>query len=112
MARGHQKIQAQQKNAAKQQAAAKGVSQIASRAAALKIQCQICKTPLTNQKQLEEHYEAKGIHWLMHADILGRRYKPSEEESTLHTTPINTSLYLRLFVPRLDPIGRYGGVRV
>jgi len=57
--RGHQKIQAQQKAAEKKAQAAKGGSQIASRAAAFKAQCDVCKTPLTSEKQLKEHYEAK-----------------------------------------------------
>jgi hypothetical protein len=57
MARGAQKIQAQQKNAAKQQKD-KG-SQKEAQAAGLKLTCQVCFTPMTNYKCLVSHYDAK-----------------------------------------------------
>lgn len=57
MARGKQKLDAQAKNAAKKQAP-KG-SQLEARAAAFKAQCPVCKCPVTNEKALQVHMEAK-----------------------------------------------------
>ncbi|KMZ70763.1 Zinc finger protein [Zostera marina] len=57
MARGKQKIEAQKKNAEKNQKS-KG-SQIEARAAALKTVCSICKAQLANQNQLVDHYGAR-----------------------------------------------------
>ncbi|KAK9667702.1 hypothetical protein RND81_13G005300 [Saponaria officinalis] len=57
MTRGKQKIEAQKKNAEKNQKS-KG-SQLDARAVGLKIICSICKTQLANEKQLTDHYGSK-----------------------------------------------------
>jgi len=56
MTRGRQKLEAQAKNANKSKD--KG-SQLDARAAALKTHCPVCKCPLTNEKALKEHFEAR-----------------------------------------------------
>ncbi|KAL5724666.1 hypothetical protein ACHQM5_007894 [Ranunculus cassubicifolius] len=57
MTRGKQKIEAQRKNAEKNQKS-KG-SQFEARSVALKITCSICKVQLANQNQLVDHYSSK-----------------------------------------------------
>ncbi|KAF4377919.1 hypothetical protein CsatB_003081 [Cannabis sativa] len=57
MTRGKQKIDAQKRNAEKNQKQ-KG-SQIEARAVALKANCPICKVQLANAKQLGDHYASK-----------------------------------------------------
>jgi len=57
MTRGKQKIEAQRRNAEKNQKA-KG-SQFEARAAALKFTCPICKVQLANQNQIGDHYSSK-----------------------------------------------------
>ncbi|CAI0410227.1 unnamed protein product [Linum tenue] len=57
MTRGKQKIEAQRKNAEKNQKS-KG-SQFEARVVALKVTCPICKVQLANQNQLRDHYGAK-----------------------------------------------------
>ncbi|KAL2901027.1 hypothetical protein RDABS01_026109 [Bienertia sinuspersici] len=57
MTRGKQKIEAQRKNADKNQKS-KG-SQLEARALGLKIICSICKVQLANEKQLVDHYGSK-----------------------------------------------------
>ncbi|PWA35829.1 Zinc finger, C2H2 [Artemisia annua] len=57
MTRGKQKIEAQKKNAEKNQKN-KG-SQFEARAVALKIVCPVCKVQLANQNQLVDHYGSK-----------------------------------------------------
>ncbi|BBH02709.1 hypothetical protein Prudu_013368, partial [Prunus dulcis] len=57
MTRGKQKIEAQKRNAEKNQKQ-KG-SQFEARAVALKITCPICKVQLANPKQLGDHYASK-----------------------------------------------------
>ncbi|MED6183807.1 hypothetical protein PIB30_041180 [Stylosanthes scabra] len=57
MTRGKQKIEAQKRNADKNQKA-KG-SQLEARAVGLKVVCPICKTQLANQNQLVDHYGSK-----------------------------------------------------
>ncbi|KAK8614343.1 hypothetical protein V6N13_138260 [Hibiscus sabdariffa] len=57
MTRGKQKIDAQKRNAEKNQKA-KG-SQLEARAVALKVTCPICKAQLANEKQLGDHYGSK-----------------------------------------------------
>ncbi|KAK0590587.1 hypothetical protein LWI29_029139 [Acer saccharum] len=57
MTRGKQKIEAQKKNAEKNQKS-KG-SQFEARAVALKVSCPICKAQLANQNQLNDHYSSK-----------------------------------------------------
>nr|AFK45486.1 unknown [Lotus japonicus] len=57
MTRGKQKIEAQKKNAEKNQKG-KG-SQLEARAVGLKVICPICKAQLANQKQLVDHYGSK-----------------------------------------------------
>ncbi|KAL1315867.1 hypothetical protein AAHE18_05G021500 [Arachis hypogaea] len=57
MTRGKQKIEAQKRNAEKNQKA-KG-SQLEARAVGLKVVCPICKTQLANQNQLVDHYGSK-----------------------------------------------------
>ncbi|EFA83783.1 hypothetical protein PPL_02851 [Heterostelium album PN500] len=57
MTRGKQKIDAQKRNQEKNQPA-KG-SQLEHRAAAFKIQCNICMAMLTHENQVNQHYESK-----------------------------------------------------
>ncbi|CAA7403899.1 unnamed protein product [Spirodela intermedia] len=57
MTRGKQKIEAQRKNAERNQKS-KG-SQLEARAAAFKINCPICKVQLANHNQLVDHYGSK-----------------------------------------------------
>ncbi|CAK9324458.1 unnamed protein product [Citrullus colocynthis] len=57
MTRGKQKIEAQKRNAEKNQKQ-KG-SQLEARAVALKVICPICKVQLANQNQLGDHYASK-----------------------------------------------------
>uniref|UniRef100_A0A7N0TU48 C2H2-type domain-containing protein n=1 Tax=Kalanchoe fedtschenkoi TaxID=63787 RepID=A0A7N0TU48_KALFE len=57
MTRGKQKIEAQKKNAERNQKS-KG-SQLEARAVALKIVCPICKVQLANHNQLRDHYGSK-----------------------------------------------------
>ncbi|CAK8540231.1 unnamed protein product [Lathyrus sativus] len=57
MTRGKQKIEAQKRNAEKNQKS-KG-SQIEARAEGLKITCPICKVQLANPNQLNDHYASK-----------------------------------------------------
>ncbi|KAL8521531.1 hypothetical protein ACS0TY_011883 [Phlomoides rotata] len=57
MTRGKQKIEAQKKNAEKNQKN-KG-SQIEARAVGLKVICHVCKVQLANHNQLIDHYGSK-----------------------------------------------------
>lgn len=57
MTRGKQKIDAQRRNAERNQKA-KG-SQLEARAVGLKVVCPICKAQLANEKQLIDHYGSK-----------------------------------------------------
>ncbi|BGO94127.1 hypothetical protein NBRC10512v2_002599 [Rhodotorula toruloides] len=57
MARGLQKIEAQQKAQAKKNAG--GKSNLKARAAAFKIVCPSCKLPLSDYKNFKEHFESK-----------------------------------------------------
>ncbi|QCD90927.1 hypothetical protein DEO72_LG4g1888 [Vigna unguiculata] len=57
MTRGKQKIEAQKRNAEKNQKA-KG-SQLEARAVGLKVICPICKVQLANQNQLVDHFASK-----------------------------------------------------
>ncbi|EXC35169.1 hypothetical protein L484_022722 [Morus notabilis] len=57
MTRGKQKIEAQRRNAERNQKP-KG-SQLEARAVALKTSCPICKVQLANPKQLGDHYASK-----------------------------------------------------
>ncbi|KAI5656664.1 hypothetical protein M9H77_25457 [Catharanthus roseus] len=57
MTRGKQKIEAQRRNAEKNQKP-KG-SQLDARAEGLKVICPICKVQLANEKQLVDHYGSK-----------------------------------------------------
>ncbi|KAL3818383.1 hypothetical protein ACJIZ3_004288 [Penstemon smallii] len=57
MTRGKQKIEAQKKNAEKNQKG-KG-SQLEARAVGLKVICPICKAQLANHNQLVDHYSSK-----------------------------------------------------
>lgn len=59
MARGHQKEQSQQKNAAKKDAAQKSGTQKDAQAAALKVKCPSCMMPMTNYHSLKQHFESK-----------------------------------------------------
>ncbi|GAA5832618.1 hypothetical protein JCM5353_006697 [Sporobolomyces roseus] len=59
MARGLQKVQAQQKSREAQAAKAGGKSQLKSRAEAFKIKCPKCFNPLSDYKNFKEHWEAK-----------------------------------------------------
>ncbi|KAL9259520.1 Zinc finger protein 706-like protein [Drosera capensis] len=57
MTRGKQKIEAQRKNAEKNQKS-KG-SQLEARAVGLKVTCQVCKASLANSNQLNDHFASK-----------------------------------------------------
>nr|ACU15227.1 unknown [Glycine max] len=57
MTRGKQKIEAQKRNAERNQKG-KG-SQLEARAVGLKVICPICKAHLANQNQLVDHYASK-----------------------------------------------------
>ncbi|GAA5822578.1 hypothetical protein JCM3770_006317 [Rhodotorula araucariae] len=59
MARGLQKEQAQAKAREKAAKAAGGKSNLKTRAAAFKITCPTCKTPMSDYKNFKEHFEAK-----------------------------------------------------
>merc|ERR1711988_1083963 len=59
MARGHQKIQSQQKNAEKKAKQKKQVDNKKSAQAALKQTCQVCKTQMPDPKTYRQHFESK-----------------------------------------------------
>ena len=60
MTRGQQKIQAQQKNAAKQAKAKKGLSdQKKAAQAALVFSCPVCKSQMPDPKTFKQHFENK-----------------------------------------------------
>lgn len=61
MARGHQKIQSQQKNAEKQakQKKSQGSDQKKAAAAALTYVCAVCKTQMPDPKTYKQHFENK-----------------------------------------------------
>ncbi|KAL2079879.1 hypothetical protein ACEWY4_023672 [Coilia grayii] len=61
MARGHQKIQSQQKNAKKQAEAkkAKGHDQKTAAKAALVFTCGVCKSQMPDPKTFKQHFESK-----------------------------------------------------
>jgi len=59
MARGQQKIQAQQKNAERQAKLKKGTSQKASANAALVHQCSVCMSRMPDPKTYKQHFESK-----------------------------------------------------
>jgi len=59
MARGHQKEQSQQKNAAKKQKDASSGSQLNAQKSALKFMCPNCKLQMTNYNTFKTHFEAK-----------------------------------------------------
>lgn len=59
MARGNQKIQAQNDRAKKLEKERKGGSQLDAQNAGLKIVCSICRAPMTNYNCLKQHYESK-----------------------------------------------------
>uniref|UniRef100_A0A3B3TB62 Zinc finger protein 706 n=1 Tax=Paramormyrops kingsleyae TaxID=1676925 RepID=A0A3B3TB62_9TELE len=61
MARGHQKIQSQQKNAKKQAEAkkSKGHDQKAAAKVALVYTCAVCRTQMPDPKTFKQHFESK-----------------------------------------------------
>ncbi|KAL2084311.1 hypothetical protein ACEWY4_019829 [Coilia grayii] len=61
MARGHQKIQSQQKNAKKQAEIkkSKGHDQKAAAKAALVFTCTVCRTQMPDPKTFKQHFESK-----------------------------------------------------
>lgn len=59
MARGQQKIQAQQKNAAKQAAKKKSSDQKAAAQKALVFTCAVCKTQMPDPKTYRQHFTNK-----------------------------------------------------
>ena len=59
MARGHQKIQSQQKNAEKKAKQKKQVDNKKSAAAALKQTCAVCRTQMPDPKTYRQHFESK-----------------------------------------------------
>ena len=64
MARGHQKIQSQQKNAEKQAKLKKAqgnskAQQNASAQAGLKVACAVCKSQMPDPKTYKQHFENK-----------------------------------------------------
>lgn len=60
MARGQQKIQAQQKNAAKKEKERKQADRKGQNSSVkLNVVCPACKTPMNHYNMLVQHYEAK-----------------------------------------------------
>ncbi|XP_061074603.1 zinc finger protein 706 [Conger conger] len=61
MARGHQKIQSQQKNAKKQAEAKKSKAhdQKAAAKVALVFTCAVCRTQMPDPKTFKQHFESK-----------------------------------------------------
>ncbi|XP_012678580.1 zinc finger protein 706 isoform X1 [Clupea harengus] len=61
MARGHQKLQSQQKNAKKQAEAkkSKGHDQKAAAKAALVFTCTVCRTQMPDPKTFKQHFESR-----------------------------------------------------
>jgi len=59
MARGQQKIQAQQKNAQRKEAQRKKESQKGSAAKALTVVCSVCRTQMPDNKTYKQHFESK-----------------------------------------------------
>ncbi|KAM4550254.1 zinc finger protein 706 [Anableps anableps] len=61
MARGHQKIQSQQKNAKKQaeMKKSKGHDQKTAAKAALVFTCSVCKSQMPDPKTFKQHFESK-----------------------------------------------------
>ncbi|KAE8599386.1 hypothetical protein XENTR_v10017168 [Xenopus tropicalis] len=61
MARGHQKIQSQQKNLKKQaeQKKKQGHDQKAAAKAALVFTCSVCRTQMPDPKTFKQHFESK-----------------------------------------------------
>ncbi|XP_042362884.1 zinc finger protein 706 isoform X1 [Plectropomus leopardus] len=61
MARGHQKLQSQQKNAKKQaeMKKAKGHDQKTAAKAALLFTCSVCKSQMPDPKTFKQHFESK-----------------------------------------------------
>jgi hypothetical protein len=59
MVRGNQKATAQAKAQAKADSKKTGKSDLKARGAALKITCDVCKSPMINYTQLKQHYESK-----------------------------------------------------
>ncbi|XP_061764577.1 zinc finger protein 706 [Nerophis ophidion] len=62
MARGHQKIQSQQKNAKKQaeiKKKGKGHDQKTAAKAALVFTCDVCKSQMPDPKTFKQHFESK-----------------------------------------------------
>lgn len=61
MARGHQKLQSQQKNAKKQaeMKKAKGHDQKTAAKAALLFTCAVCKSQMPDPKTFKQHFESK-----------------------------------------------------
>jgi len=59
MARGNQKIKAQEERAKRLEKEKKAGSQKDAQNAGLKIVCAVCKAPMTNYNCLKQHYESK-----------------------------------------------------
>lgn len=59
MARGQQKIQAQQKNAAKKAAASKKSDQRGAAKKALIFTCPVCRSQMPDPKTFKQHFESK-----------------------------------------------------
>ncbi|GMT26089.1 hypothetical protein PFISCL1PPCAC_17386, partial [Pristionchus fissidentatus] len=72
MARGQQKVQSQQKNAAKQAAAkkAQGSDQKTAAQAALKFKCVACMAQMPDPKTYKQHFENKHPKNPMPAELL------------------------------------------
>lgn len=59
MARGQQKIQAQQKNAAKKSASKKSTDHKAAAMKALVFTCPVCRSQMPDPKTYKQHFESK-----------------------------------------------------
>ncbi|CAB3406021.1 unnamed protein product [Caenorhabditis bovis] len=71
MARGHQKIQAQQKNQKKAEAAKKaGVDQKAAAQKALLHKCTVCMAQMPDPKTYKQHFENKHPKNALPADLV------------------------------------------
>ena len=59
MARGHQKIQSQQKAAEAARKAKASGSQKTAQKVGLKLNCKVCMAPMTHYNVMKQHYESK-----------------------------------------------------
>ena len=76
MARGHQKIQSQMKNAEKQAKLKKAsgnskADNAKTAAAGLKVQCSVCRSAMPDPKTYAQHFESKHSKLPLPAELVG-----------------------------------------